>query len=66
VLQIGLERQDRQAVDANPGAQRIIARLPCRTTAIVGAVAGHVDDAPDAGKPASGYQGDGLVDRAAD
>jgi hypothetical protein len=65
-LQIGLERQDRQPVDANPGAQRIIARLPCRTAAIVGAVAGNVDDAPAARKPASGDQGDGLVDRTAD
>jgi len=65
-LQIGLERQDRQAVDANPGAQRIIARLPCRTTAIIGAVTGNIDDAPAAGKSASGDEGDSLVDGAAD
>ena len=48
VLEVGLEREDRQAVDADAGAHRLVARLGHRAAAVVAAVARNVDHAPRA------------------
>ena len=43
-VEIGLERQDRQAVDAD-AARTASSRAAGRAAAVVGAVAGNIDDA---------------------
>src|SRR5262249_53945759 len=45
-IEIGLERENRPAVDANAGWRRFVAGERQRAAPIVGAVAGDVDDAP--------------------
>ena len=48
LIEEGLQRQDRQAVDADAGAHRLVARVRRGPAAIVGAVARNVDHPPRA------------------
>src|SRR5437762_13271487 len=43
-LEIGFQRQDRQAVDDDTGAYRVIAGARGESTPVIGAVAGNVDN----------------------
>src|SRR6516164_1072272 len=65
-VEIGLERQNWQAVDADAGGDGLVARHGHRASAVVGAVAGDVDDAPAAAKRAFREEGGCIIDGAAD
>src|SRR5712691_10049204 len=65
-VEIGLEREDRQAVDADAGGNRLVACERHWTASIVGAVAGHIDHPPRRPKRALGKQCGRIVDGAAD
>src|SRR5262249_543372 len=65
-VEIGLEGEDRQAVDADAGRHRLVAGERDRAAAIVGAVAGDIDDAPARAKWAVWKQRRRVIDGAAD
>src|SRR5262249_14474695 len=65
-LEVGFERKNGQAVDADPGAHRIIARVLSGAPAVVGTVAGDIDDASGALKSARREKAQRVVDDAAD
>src|SRR6266852_3153551 len=54
------------AKDAHAGGDRVVAGEVRRATAVVGAIAGYVDDAPARAKRAFWEQRAAIVDRAAD
>src|SRR6516225_1447402 len=65
-VEIRLERENGQAVDAQARGNRLVAGEVCRAAAIVGAVAGQVDDAPVSSKWALCKQRAAIIDSAAD
>ncbi len=66
LVETGLERENRQAVDADTGSNRLVAGDGDRTAAIVGAVAGDVDDPAPALIGIPGKQRHCMIDGAAD
>ena len=65
-VQVVFERHDRQAVDDDAGAHRLVARLADVAAAVVGAVARNVDDALEAAIGRARQQQHGVVDGAAE
>src|SRR5688572_14731860 len=65
-LEIGFQRQDRQAVDDDTGAHRVIAGAPGGSAPVVEAVAGNVDDAARPLELALPYQRHSIIDDATD
>src|SRR5437870_5166913 len=65
-LEVGFQRQDRQAVDDNASAHRVVAGAGGGPTAVVGAIAGNVDDAACPLELALPQQRHGIVDDATD
>src|SRR5882724_1480342 len=65
-LEIGFQRQDRQAVNDDAGAHRVVAGARGGPAPVVGAVAGNVDDAARPLELALQYQRHGIVDDATD
>src|SRR5712671_1543114 len=65
-VQIGLDRQDREPVDADAGAGRIVAGRGDGPAGIIRAVARYVDDAPRRAEGILRQQQAGIIDRAAD
>ena len=65
-VEIGLEREDRQAVDPDARPHRLVARLIDRAPAIVRAVAGDVDHAPRRAIGIVEQQRHRRIDRARD
>src|SRR4029079_8213890 len=65
-VEVGLEREDRQTVDPDAGGHCLVAGERDRPTAIVGAVAGDVDDPAAGAKRAAGKQRERVIDGPAD
>src|SRR6266513_3715875 len=65
-IEVGLEREDGQAVDADAGCKRGIAGERHRAAAVVRAVAGNIDDAPARLKWTRCKQRRRVIDGAAD
>ena len=65
-VEIRLERKDRQAVDADAIGDRFVARRCHGASAIIAAIARHVDDAAAAAERGSGEKHPRIIDRAAD
>src|SRR6266850_2064461 len=65
-LEIGLQSQDRQAVDDDAGAYRTVAGARGGPAPVAGSVAGNVDDAARPLELALQHQRHGIVDDATD